>query len=260
MSSITSKWDEDMIRNILSNLDRKTGLKGATIPIHIARHAGAIGCFENKDGLQFWFRPDFIDDPSVNEAAVVDLFRHEYAHYYVYAARLDKYIGHARNETSHGKDWKWACKMVGAVPKAGYYSSDFQYINWTATEAAAAYNADDIPAFDVLGFIDRWGQVPVDDQKAAEMLSRVKAQYPHAYYETGDRAFHPICGYGTVVDAIAYNYWTQKICVRFDRDHSEKVYRNNAISKIIDGKIVPFSKNTNTQISIEELLASMDEQ
>ena len=150
--------------------------------------------------------------------------------------------------------------MVGAVPKHCYYPSDFKYINWTVEEARAAYRADDVPAFDILPFIDKWGQVPVDEQKAGEMLSQVKAQYPHGYYETGDRVFHPLVGYGTVVAAIPCNYWTQKICVRFDRDGTEKVYRNKDLSKIIDGKIVPFKKDANRQISIEELLSSMEDQ
>ena len=260
MSTLTPKWDEDMIRYILSNLDRKTGLKGADIPVHLAKHAGAIGSFEYKDGLQFWFRPDFIDDPEINEAAAVDLIRHEYAHYYVYAANLEKIIGHSRQETSHGRDWKWACKMVGAIPKRCYYPSDFKYIHWTIEEARAAYRADDVPAFDVLSFTGKWGQVPVDEQKAGDMLAQVKAQYPHGYYEAGDRVFHPLAGYGTVVAAIAYNYWTQKICVRFDRDKSEVVYKNKDLCKLIDGQIVPFKKDANRQISLEELLSSMDEQ
>ncbi len=258
MSTITSKWDEDMIRYILHNLDIKTGLKGADFPIFLADHAGSLGSFEYKSEMKFWFKPAFIDDPLTNEAAVVDLIRHEYAHFYVQAANLEKYIGHSRRETSHGKDWKWACKMVRAIPKRCYDRSDFKDVHWTVEDAAVAYNADDVVAFDILGFINKWRQTPVDSQIAEKMILQIKTQYPHAYYEPGDKVFHAIRGHGKVVSTIPCNYRTQKICVIFDRDHTEGVYTNKEICKIIDGKIVPYSNDVQSaQLSLNELFPSI---
>ena len=261
MSTITKTWTEDMIRYILHSLDKKTGLKGSVIPITLADHAGALGSFECKGEMKFWFKPKFINDPLTNEAAIVDLIRHEYAHYYVRAANLEKYIGHSHRETSHGNDWKWACKMVGAIPKRCYDPSDFININWTIEEARSAYNADDVVAFDILGFIDKWGQVPVDNQVVKKMLTRIRTQYPHAYYESGDRVFHALKGHGKVVSTIPCNYQTQKICVCFDRDHTEGVYTNKDICKIIDGKIVPYSNDVKSaQLSLNELFPSVFDQ
>ena len=269
MSSITKEWDEIKIRWIIRNLDEKTGLKGAEIPIVLANHAGALGCYQFVNGESFWFKPTFINSDDTPEAAVVDLIRHEYAHYYVHAVRLDKYIGHSKRETSHGKDWKWACKMVGAIPERCYNPKSFQDTNWTIKEAESAYRATDVAAFDINTFINKWGQVPaLDKEFATKMLNRIKEYHHDAYYEVGDQVFHSQHGHGIVLETIPCNYWTQKIYVKFD-DHTDGVFTAKAICKIVDGIAIPFSSNigksdvseasTNVQLSLEDLFPSLYE-
>lgn len=84
---------------------------------------------------------------------MIDVIRHEYAHYYVDVAHLERYIGHSRRETSHGDDWKWACKMVGADPTRCHNNSDSISKKWSLTDAIAAYNADDVVEFDATNLI-----------------------------------------------------------------------------------------------------------
>lgn len=267
MSSITKEWDEIKIQWVIRNLDRKTGLNGAEIPIVLANHAGALGCYQFVNGEKFWFKPSFIYNSDTPEAAVVDLIRHEYAHYYVHAAQLDKYIGHSKRETSHGKDWKWACKMVGAIPERCYDPKSLKGINWTIEEAEAAYRATDVVSFDIIKFINKWGQVPVlDKELAKKMLNRLKEHHPDAYYEVGDRIYHPQLGQGIVMETIPCNYWTQKIHVKFD-DLTDRVFTAKAICKMVDGIAIPFSSNigksyvseasTNVQLSLEDLFPSL---
>lgn len=134
--------------------------------------------------------------------------------------------------------------------------------NWTIEETKTAYHADDVKEFDILAFIKKWNQVPVDQCTADKMLLRIKTQFPHAYYEIGDEVFHSKRGYGIVVETIPCNYWTQKICVQYATDHVEEVYTNKSICKMINGVPVPYRsdmKNINievtkpTQITIEDL-------
>lgn len=265
MSSITAEWDENKIRQIIANLDKKTGLHGAKIDIAIANHAGFLGCYQFKNGEKFWFKPSFINNPDTPEAAVVDLFRHEYAHMYVYKTHLDRLIGHSKRETSHGKDWRWACKMVGAIPTRCYNPADFKNVNWTQEEAEAAYNADDVMEFDILSFVNKWNQVPMLDQAfATKMLDRLRERTPNSYYEIGDKVFHPQRGYGHVLETIPCNYWTQKMYVQFE-DHTDGVFTAKAICKLVDGVLIPFPNSKRSipkeeksiQLSMEELFPSI---
>ncbi len=266
MSSITAEWDENKIRRIIASLDKKTGLHAADIPIVLANHAGALGCYQFKDGEKFWFKPAFLNNDDTPEAAIVDLIRHEVAHYYVRVARLDKYIGHSKRETSHGKDWRWACKMVGAIPSRCYDPADFKDVKWTLEEAEAAYNADDVIEFDILAFINKWNQVPtLDKVYAAKMLRGIKERNPNAYYEIGDQVFHPQRGKGIVLETIPCNYWTQKMYVQFE-DHTDGVFTAKAICKVVNG-VVLYSNNNgkspilkekkNDQLSMEDLFPSI---
>lgn len=267
MSSITVEWTVDKIRWVIECLDRKTGLHGAQLPIILGNHAGAIGCFQFAEEAKFYFRPSFLNNPDVKESAAIDLIRHEYAHYYVHAVKLERFIGHSKRETSHGKDWKWACRMVGAIPSRCYDPDDFRYKSWSAEEAEAAYNAADVVQFDILSFVTKWNQVPIlDEVNAAKMLARIKEKYPDAYYVVGDEVHHPVRGHGVVLETIPCNYWTQKMHIRFD-DNGEGVYTAKPLRKIVNGIAIPLSKSIHessvqdeakpAQLSIEDLFPSV---
>ena len=241
MSSITSEWTVDRVRGAIAFLDIKTGLHGASLPIVLGNHAGALGCYQYIGEEKFWFRPSFINDPKTPEAAVINCIRHEYSHYIVQKADLGRFVGHSKHETSHGKDWKYACKLVGAIPKRCYNPADFREKNWSVEESDAYYRATDINECDIIAFINKWGQVPILDKEiASKMLERIRNSYPNVYYEIGDEVVHPVRGHGVVTDTIPCNYFTQKVFVKFE-DLSEGVYTAKAICKVVDGEVIPFN-------------------
>lgn len=261
MSTLTKTWDEKKIRSLIRNLDRKTGFNAAEeARIVLANKAGAIACFQSKGEDSFWFRPSFFNDPSTPEAAAINVVRHEFAHMIV--RKINQFWPNSRQEPPHGKMWKSACKIVGALPKRCYDPADFKDMHLTVEEAEAAYNAMDIKAFDVFSFIKKWGQLPIDDDVAEKMLLQIRNNHPEGYYEIGDQVYHPVRGYGTVLLTIPFNYWTQKICVCFANDNSETVYKNKDICKIVGGKIVPYRSNVNktpesSQLSIDDIFPAL---
>ncbi len=239
MSTLTNNWTEDKIRGIIRKLDEKTGLHGASLPIKLASRGTALGYYQYSGEKQFGFKPKFLNDPNTKESEVIDVIRHEYAHYYVDAARLDHYIGHSARETAHGADWKWACKMVGADPTRLHNPSIFKDKNWSIDEANAAYNASDINDFDIIPFLNKWDRVPIDAKAAAKTITRIKERDPNTYYEIGNEVIHPKRGFGIVKDTIPFSYWTQKILVRFE-DQTDGVFESKDLCKIVDGVAIPF--------------------
>lgn len=167
------------------------------------------------------------------------MIRHEYAHYYVDVANLKKYIGHSKRETSHGTDWKWACKMVGAEPTRSHNAALFSNTRWSVADAKDAYNANDVAAFDILPFLDKWDQVPFDAETASKMSARIKDRDPEGYYEVGNEVLHPLKGFGIVIETMPCNYWMQKVCVQFE-DRTECVFTTEEICKIVDGRVVSY--------------------
>jgi len=129
--------------------------------------------------------------------------------------------------------------MVGADPTRCHSAATFSDKNWTIDEATAAYNANDVQAFDILAYLTRWHRIPADADTAFKTLNRIKERNPNAYYEIGDEVLHPKRGFGTVEDAIPHDYWTQKIYVRFE-DDSDGVFDAQDICKIVDGVAIPY--------------------
>lgn len=239
MSTITKTWTEEKIRSIIRKLDEKTGLNGAALPIAFNSYGWFLGHYRYVEPKAFGFNRKFFNDPFTKEAEVIDVIRHEYAHYYVDAANLEYHIGHSCRETSHGTDWKWACKMVGADPMRCHDVSVFTDKDWSPSDAIAAYNADDVVKFDVLTFLHRWNRLPFDLDSVFKRLVRIKEHNPNGYYEIGDKILHPQRGSGIVEDTIPYDCWTQKIYVRFD-DQSDGVFDAEDICKIVDGIVIPY--------------------
>ena len=96
MSTITKTWTEDKIRSIIRKLDEKTGLNGAALPIAFNSYGWFLGHYRYVEPKAFGFNRKFFNDPTTGEAEVIDVIRHEYAHYYVDIAHLERYIGHSR--------------------------------------------------------------------------------------------------------------------------------------------------------------------
>ena len=241
MSTITNTWSESKIRDIIRKLDEKTGLNGAELPIMFNVYGHTLGCYRYVEPKAFGFNRKFFNDPFTNEAEVIDVIRHEYAHYYVDVANLAHYVGHSSRETSHGDDWKWACKMVGADPTRCHDATRFVDKNWSIIEAKAAYDAVDVPQLDILAYLYKWQQVPEDFQIASRILEHIKKNKPNAYYEAGDEVLHPKRGFGVVDDAVPYGYWGQKVYVIFD-DHTEGIFKTEELCKVSNGVVIPYSK------------------
>lgn len=241
MSTITEIWTEEKIRSIIRKLDEQTGLNGATLPIAFNSYGWFLGHYRHVEPKAFGFNRKFFNDPFTKEAEVVDVIRHEYAHYYVDAANLEKYIGHSRRETSHGSDWKWACKMVGADPTRCHNVDAFYGKNWTVDEAQRAYNADDVIRFDIQKYLNLWGNIPMDPEKEVMIANRIKESNPNSYYDIGDEVLHPKQGFGVVFDTIICDYTTQKLYVLFE-DNSEGVFNSKELCKIVEGVAIPYHR------------------
>lgn len=238
MSTITKLWTENQVRAIIRKLDEKTGLNGAALPIKFTCRGNILGCYHSGKKY-FRFHLQFMNEPSTKESEVIDLIRHEYAHYYVDKTNLGRYVKHSLRETVHGDDWKWACKMVGADPTRLHKAIRFKDKNWTTEEAVAAHNANDLNEFDVVSFLDKWNLIPIDESIAIKALARIKERDPDTYYEVGNKVLHPHRGFGIVEDTIPFSYWTQKILVRFE-DQTEGVFESKDLCKIVDGVAIPF--------------------
>ena len=241
MSTITRFWKEDKIRYIIRKLDEKTGLNGAALPIVLNRTKCRLGCYRYGTELeQFRFSLAFMNNPATPEAAVVDLIRHEYAHYYARTAQLYRYFKTYSYRHGHGKDWQWACKLVKAVPSAYYEEKDFSDKNWSMQEAEDAYEAKDVPVFNILSYIKKWDQAPVDPDSAAKYLACIKEHNPNAYYEAGDEVLHPKRGFGKVCDAVPFDHNIQRLYVRFE-DSSEGIFSARDVCKMVDGTAISYN-------------------
>lgn len=174
MSTLTKIWTEEKIRDIIRHLDEKTGLSGATLPIAFNSYGNLLGYYRYVKPKAFGFNRKFFDDPSTGEAEVIDVIRHEYAHYYVDVANLELFVGHSRREMSHGDDWKWACGMVGADPTRCHNAALFMGKIWSDKDAMAAYNASDIPKCDIIPYLKRWNAVPINVDTAIKINARIK--------------------------------------------------------------------------------------
>lgn len=258
MSSITKVWTEEKIRNIIRKLDEKTGLNGADLPIHF-KTGGALGCYNRLEPKSFGFKLPFFNDPNTLESECIDTIRHEYAHYIVDAAELELYIYHSNGESSHGDDWKYACKMVRANPNRCHDPKAFRYRDWDSIEADRAANAEDIPYFDILGYINKHHCVPLDDELSNKILGRMKNRNPKRYFDVGEKIFHHQRGFGTVTNVKPRNAWVPRIFVRFE-DNTTSEYGPKEICKVVNGTIIPINKNEPIfgQMSIDDLLRTAE--
>lgn len=121
MSSKTKVWAEEDFRRELRKIDehvRKTQgiiLHGADLDIEFSEKARrTLGVYNSKD-MKFRFSLPFFNS-DVPEECAIGVIKHEYAHYY--SDVIFGYIG-------HGKMFKTACCIVGAVPST-YYLSEIE--------------------------------------------------------------------------------------------------------------------------------------
>ncbi|MCD8089644.1 MAG: SprT-like domain-containing protein [Clostridiales bacterium] len=111
-------WNETAIRNELAKLDRKTGLKGAELPITFNNKIHTLGSYSSADGGAFRFSGYYFGNSSWPIEEAIDTIRHEYAHYMDH--KLYGCMG-------HGPSWKKCCREVGALPIRCYSKKRAQY-------------------------------------------------------------------------------------------------------------------------------------
>ena len=114
-------WNEQMIRAEMKRLDRKTGLNGAKLPIKFTQSKSRLGCFHaDEENMSFDFSLYYLADDSFPHEEVVDLIRHEFAHY------MNFVLYHGNG---HDRMWRKCCTAVGAVPTRLYSGRFNDYFN-----------------------------------------------------------------------------------------------------------------------------------
>lgn len=123
MSSKTKNWTVEDFRRELAIIDehvRKTqgiNLCGASLDIGFSNARCTLGMYYYNE-MKFRFSIPFFNS-DIPEACAIDVIRHEYAHYYAHAV-----MGYSGG---HGKPFKAACKIVGALPSR-LYSHQFEAV------------------------------------------------------------------------------------------------------------------------------------
>ena len=113
------KWNEYRIRQELKRLDTKTGLHGATLPIHFSNTKCLLGQY-NALEMSFKFSNFYFQDEDWPVEEAFDVIRHEYAHYMSHMIFGEKGLG-------HNKYWRKCCNDVGANPTRCYNSERSEY-------------------------------------------------------------------------------------------------------------------------------------
>lgn len=178
MSEYTRAWTIEKLREIIRKLDEKTGLNGAALDIVLFKGGRRLGYYRKSKEKSFGFNIKFFNDSATKEAEIVEIVRHEYAHYYDDVTKLENYVMRSPREKSHGADWKWACKMVGSNGRRIHDFSAFKDIMWSVEEAEAKYNAEDIRAFDIQKYLNKWREIPLEEKKGRRILECIKEKNP----------------------------------------------------------------------------------
>lgn len=201
MSTLTPTWTVNMIREIYQELDKKTGLKGAALPIKLQNTRHRLGGFSPCPGKElFLFSIHYLNDPLFPESEAIQLLRHEYAHYYVYATRLWKWLPPGRTR-HHGKDWKFACYMLSAYPRR-CYSKNKPLPELTPQSLLIKKKADDVRACDIICYLKRWDALPIPEREEEYRNLYLEKQHGRSgYFRQGDRFVHVSKGYGTILDS-----------------------------------------------------------
>lgn len=113
-------WDKKRILEVIKELDKKTGLNGANLPISISDTYVRLGClritkksiYRNKKLKEVYLTPVKFEftkkllDGRYSDEDVLFVITHEYVHYYVCRLYPNKDVG-------HGIEFKNACIKLG---------------------------------------------------------------------------------------------------------------------------------------------------
>ena len=115
---------EAQIRALFQTLDRRFGLRGASVPIRFGYDEAVLGSYtpassHEKEG--FYFSLLFIGyavKKPLSKEDRLDLYKHEYAHYMQYNMKIPAQYNWQTGK--HGSAWKYCCSLVGAAPTPYY--------------------------------------------------------------------------------------------------------------------------------------------
>ena len=134
------RWPRERIRQEIRQLDHRTGLNGQRLRIDFSNDEKTIGSFtstQSKIPLYFTFSTRYFEDPSFTDAEVIDVIRHEFAHYMKCVRHPDA------EEDSHGPLWQQCCREIGAIPQARH-SCTSQYQAERIQQRMLLSDADEI--------------------------------------------------------------------------------------------------------------------
>lgn len=127
----------------MAKLDKRTGLKGAELPISFNNARCTLGLYSSINGGSFKFSNCHFQDPNWPVEEALDTIRHEYAHHMDYVL-----YGHE----GHGATWKLSCGIVGVLPIRCYNESRADFYRQKHLEESKKVEHDD--TYNIGGKID----------------------------------------------------------------------------------------------------------
>jgi len=240
MSVIHGKWSSDEIREVILYLDKKTGMRGSTLPIYLrssipreGNHRRIIGTYRpsygvSKNNGSFSFSQAFFDDSKYKDLAVIDCIRHEYCHFLVDALELKSVFD---DYDPHGAAWKTVCGILNTEHYGGSYFSPT-----TESGLRAAVIGEDIPEINITEQLNRWGlELPSLSRRRYLEKELTKKYSRIRVFRVHDRLIHQKFGKGTVLDTLPSEK-KQLLYTEFD-DGEFRIVQNRQVYKLVDEKV-----------------------
>lgn len=237
MSTLHGKWSVEDVRKVMQSLDAKTGMTGASLPIHLCKslkNGSALGTYRPSNVNKwrcFSFSLAYFDDDKFKDLAAIDVIRHEYCHYLVDALGLEAIFA---DNNDHGIAWKTVCGLLNADQHGTYRAWYFR----SATEDAFrdAFMAKDIMSINITEQIDRWGMhLPSITMRKSMEKALVKKYTKVRVFTVNDRIVHNKFGCGVVLDTMPMTN-KQLLYVQFN-DCEPRIVQNRQVYKMVNGQI-----------------------
>ena len=240
MSHYTKKWTKGLIREVISYLDEKTGLYGAEYPIRLGMSdwRNRLGYFRygSPGEGEFFFNTDYFNRDWFREEDAIETIRHEYAHYYVWATGMERWIPNEKNRKHHGAPWKYACQMVGSTGISKYHDGREELPDISREEATHRYLAMDVEGCDILRHLEKWDCPYLKEGQKEAMNRFLRAlKGPNLFFEAPCSAVHPEHGFGVVLETYP-SKGEQKIYIVYANGKKE-VTTGDQLFPLVDGVV-----------------------
>ena len=201
---------EAQIRALFQTLDRRFGLRGASVPIRFGYDEAVLGSYtpassHEKEG--FYFSLLFIGyavKKPLSKEDRLDLYKHEYAHYMQYNMKIPAQYNWQAGK--HGSAWKYCCSLVGAAPTP-YYRIGESLLKHDYDKALKN------PIHDKT--------VPIRDTYRREQAYK-SAKHSEIKFQVNDVVTHPKFGEGTVEEIVQLSN-SVRLHIRFADDEVKKI-------------------------------------